>query len=152
MLRGSMRGRRNSPPAAATSERFTSGMPNDAAVDATTMSHARTISVPPASAGPSTAAMSGLVRGRATSPPKPPRFGLEVAGLALVDRLQVGAGAEHVALGGEHTQPDLGVLLELIERGFHAPRDVAVDGVLLLGTVDLEDADTPADFVVDHGA
>ncbi len=30
-------------------------------------------------------------------------------------------------------------------------RDVAVDGVLLVGTVDLEDTDASPDFVVDHG-
>ncbi len=72
MLRGILRGRRNRPPAAATRLRFTSGMPNTAVRDATTMSQASTSSVPPARAGPSTAAMTGLVRSRCTKPPKPP--------------------------------------------------------------------------------
>ena len=72
MLRGILRGRRNSPPAAATRLRLTSGMPNTAVSEATTRSHARTISVPPARAGPSTAAMIGLVRSRWTKPAKPP--------------------------------------------------------------------------------
>ncbi len=53
-------------------------------------------------------------------PAEPTALGLQVAGLALVDRLEVRTGAEHVALGREHTQPDVGVLLELIERCFHA--------------------------------
>jgi hypothetical protein len=43
-----------------------------AVVDATTRSHDSTISVPPASAGPSTAAMIGFTRSRVTMPPKPP--------------------------------------------------------------------------------
>ncbi len=38
MLSGILRPRRNSPPAPATSERFTSGMPKVAVVDATTRS------------------------------------------------------------------------------------------------------------------
>ncbi len=74
MLKGILRGRRNRPPAAATSERLTSGMPKRAWVEATTRSHASTISVPPASAGPSTAAMIGLTLSRVTMPPKPPRL------------------------------------------------------------------------------
>jgi hypothetical protein len=48
-------------------------MPNTAVSLATTMSQARTISVPPARAGPSTAAITGLVRSRCTKPAKPPR-------------------------------------------------------------------------------
>src|SRR6476646_764168 len=55
------------------SPRFTSGRPNDAAVEATTRSHASTSSIPPPTAYPSTAAMSGLVRWRRTKPTSPPR-------------------------------------------------------------------------------
>ncbi len=47
-------------------------MPKVAVVEATTRSHDSTISVPPASAGPSTAAMIGFVRSRWTMPAKPP--------------------------------------------------------------------------------
>ena len=72
MLNGILRGRRNNPPAAATKERLASGSPKRAFDEATMRSHARQISVPPASAGPSTAAMSGLVRSRATMPANPP--------------------------------------------------------------------------------
>ena len=74
MAGGRARGRRNRPPAAATSERLTSGTPNRAAVEATTRSQASTISVPPARAGPSTAAIIGLVRARRAMPPNPPRL------------------------------------------------------------------------------
>ena len=72
MLRGSRRGRRKRPPAAATRLRLTSGTPNFETRDATTRSHASTISQPPASANPSTAAMSGLVRRLLTRPANPP--------------------------------------------------------------------------------
>ena len=46
--------------------------PNLAPCDATTRSHASAISQPPASAAPSTAAISGLVRGYRTMPANPP--------------------------------------------------------------------------------
>ena len=71
-LRGRTRGSRNSPPAAAISERFTSGIPKRAAVDATMRSHDKAISVPPANAGPSHAAMRGFDRSLVTMPAKPP--------------------------------------------------------------------------------
>ena len=50
MAGGSTRGSRTRPPAAATSERLTSGIPNCEPVDATRRSHDRAISVPPATA------------------------------------------------------------------------------------------------------
>ena len=53
------------PPAAAISPRCTSGMPNSAVSAATTRSHESTISKPPASAGPFTAAMIGFGKSRA---------------------------------------------------------------------------------------
>ncbi len=84
MLRGILRGRRKRPPAPATRLRFTSGMPKVAVREATTRSHDSTISVPPASAGPSTAAMMGLVRSRVVMPPKPPRAVESAAGLTLI--------------------------------------------------------------------
>ena len=62
MCFGSLRGRRKRPPAAAARDRLTSGTPNRELFDATTKSQASTISQPPASAAPSTAAMIGLVR------------------------------------------------------------------------------------------
>ena len=56
-----------------------------------------TISVPPARAGPSTAAMIGLVRSRVDDAAEAARLVCRSAGVARVDRLEVGAGAEHVA-------------------------------------------------------
>src|SRR3954471_20949904 len=64
-------GRRSSAPPAATSERLTSGMPNFAPEAATIRSHASAISKPPATAKPSTAAISGLRDARWTMPAKP---------------------------------------------------------------------------------
>src|SRR4051794_22553319 len=68
---GTRCGRRRSAPAAATSERFTSGMPSRASREATIRSHASAISRPPAIAKPSTAAISGLRAERCTMPAKP---------------------------------------------------------------------------------
>src|SRR2546421_12098019 len=68
-------GRRNSPPAPATSDRLTSGNPKAALVEATMRSQERAISHPPASAGPSTAAMIGLRRWRGAVAAKPPFLG-----------------------------------------------------------------------------
>mmetsp|Transcript_134739 Transcript_134739/g.418755 ORF Transcript_134739/g.418755 Transcript_134739/m.418755 type:complete len:220 (+) Transcript_134739:136-795(+) len=65
-------GSRKRPPAAGMSERLTSGTPKLAFVEATTRSHDRTISQPPARAMPSTAAIRGFVRGNATMPANPP--------------------------------------------------------------------------------
>mmetsp|Transcript_106898 Transcript_106898/g.312536 ORF Transcript_106898/g.312536 Transcript_106898/m.312536 type:complete len:248 (-) Transcript_106898:16-759(-) len=69
---GIFMGSRKRPPAAGMSERLTSGTPKTAFVDATTRSHASTISQPPARAMPSTAAIRGFVRGKPTRPAKPP--------------------------------------------------------------------------------
>ena len=59
-------------------------MPNTAVREATTRSQASTISVPPARAGPSTAAMIGLVRSRCTSPAKPPFFVIMPPGSVVI--------------------------------------------------------------------
>ena len=74
MFFGNTRGSRTKPPAEAIRERLTSGSPNRAAVLATIRSHANANSVPPANAGPSTAAIKGLILSRATIPPNPPLF------------------------------------------------------------------------------
>src|SRR5204863_412751 len=65
------RGRRSSAPPAATSERLASGMPILAPLAATIRSQARAISIPPATAKPSTAAISGLRDARWALPAKP---------------------------------------------------------------------------------
>ncbi len=88
MLSGILRPSRNRPPAAAARLRFTSGIPKVADPDATTRSQARTISVPPARAGPSTAARIGFTRSRVTIPPKPPRLVWSAAALPLLISLR----------------------------------------------------------------
>ena len=70
-LRGKARGRRYSPPAAASSPRDTSGSPKLACEEATARSQASTISQPPASALPFTAAIHGFLRSASTKPAKP---------------------------------------------------------------------------------
>ena len=71
---GTRFGNRVVPPAMATRDRLTSGRPKAALGDATTRSHARTNSQPPATAGPSTAAITGFVLSNVTNPPNPPRL------------------------------------------------------------------------------
>ena len=70
-VRGMRAGRRIRPPAAAASPRLTSGIPNVASSEATTRSQDSTSSHPPASAGPSTAAISGFDGGRWVMPANP---------------------------------------------------------------------------------
>src|SRR5919206_974591 len=79
------RGRRSSAPAAATSERLTSGTPRRAPRTATMRSQARAISKPPARANPSIAAISGLRAARRVMPanPRSPTYGRSPATNAL---------------------------------------------------------------------
>ncbi len=98
------------------------------------------------------AAMTGLVRSRITKPAKPPRFVCRSAALPRADGLQIGAGREHRTLVREDAHPRVVVVLELIDGGLHPSRDVAVDGVAGLGTVEREERDVPLQFVIDHGA
>ena len=110
------------------------------------------ISQPPASAGPSIAAMTGFVRSRCTKPANPPRFVCRSACLSGADGLQIGAGGEHRAFVSEDADPCVVVVLELIDRGLHAPRDITVHGVAGLGTVQSQEGDVPLQLVVDHEA
>ncbi len=66
-----MRGSRIRAPPAATSERLTSGTPRRAPREATIKSQASATSSPPATAKPSTAAISGFSAGRSTIPANP---------------------------------------------------------------------------------
>ena len=81
-------------------------------MEATTRSQDSTISVPPARAGPSTAAMIGLVRSRMRDAAEAAPLGGQAAGVAGVDLLEVGAGAEHRRHAGEDADPDVVVGLE----------------------------------------
>ncbi len=155
MFRGSFRGKRKSAPAAAIRFRFTSGTPKTAVRDATTRSQASTISVPPASAGPSTAAMMGFVRVALHEAREAAALGHHAARIDA-HLLQVGAGAEDVALAGpgagEDPDPRLVVGLELVDGLLEALRDRGVDGVARVGTVDGDDGDVAFFAVLDHGA
>ena len=141
-LRGSARGRRNRPPADAMRERLTSGIPNVAAVDATTRSHANTISVPPAKAGPSTAAMTGLTRSRRVKPAKPPRSVENVRPSPRSMALRSAPGAEDRAGPGQDTDRRLGVGLQPIDRCLETVGNGSVDRIARVRPVDRDDRHT----------
>ena len=129
-------------------DRFTSGTPNRAVVEATMRSQARMISVPPARAGPSTAAMMGLVRSRRVIPRiRPARCaGRRPAG---VDLLEVGPGREHRRHAGEDADPEGVVSFELVDGVLDAVGHVSVDGVASLGPVDGDDGPVSFGGVLD---
>ena len=115
-------------------------MPSLAPLAATIRSQARAISRPPATAKPSIAAISGFAAGFWTMPgesavPRPWT-------LARRERLQVHAGAEALALAGDHADAEPVVRVELIERGRHRLGHRQVDGVSGVGAVqgDQQDA------------
>jgi hypothetical protein len=80
MALGRARGKRKTPPAAATRLRFTSGKPKVAVSATTARSQASSSSSPPAKAWPCAAAIHSLLRSARTKPAKPP---FSVARLAL---------------------------------------------------------------------
>ena len=110
-----------SPPAAAMSPRCASGIPNREVSAATTRSHDSTISKPPASAGPLTAAISGFGKSRVATPANPPLPRAMSMPRPGRDDLQVGARGEHLARAGEHDRAQVGVGLDLVERGRPSP-------------------------------
>ena len=152
MLSGILRPRRNRPPAAATSDRFTSGMPKVAVVEATTRSHDSTISVPPASAGPSTAAMIGLVRSRWTMPAKPPRWVASPPALPALISLR-SAPAQNTGGSPVRIPTQMRVVgLDLVDGLLDALGDGAVHRVAGLRAVDLDDRERSTLLEVDgHG-
>src|ERR1700757_1991456 len=101
-----------------------SEMPNLALSPAMRMSVACRISVPPAIAGPSTAAISGLVRRRPlssdsmTDASKSP---LPAPGGVARHRLEVGARAERAARPGQDAHPNLGVSVDPVPCLRHQP-------------------------------
>ena len=60
-----------------------------------------------------------------------------------------GAGGEDRTLAGDDADPRLVVILEAVDRRFHALGDIAVDGVARLGAADGDDGDVAVEFVVD---
>src|SRR5918998_1169253 len=80
-------------------------------------------------------------------------FGLQRAGVAGVDLLEIGARAEHGGLTGEDAHPDAVVGLDLVDGVLDALGDGAVDGVAGFGTVDLDDRERSPLLEFDsHGA
>src|SRR4029450_6050077 len=78
--------------------------------------------------------------------------GLEGGGVAGVDLLEVGAGAEHRRLAGEDADPDAVVGLDAVDGLLNALGDGAVDGVPGLRAVDLDDRERSPLLVLDgHG-
>ena len=94
-----------------------------------TRSQASTISKPPPSAHPSTAAISGLAGGRSTMPPKPRAGSLTCSPAA--NALRSMPGAEGGAVAVQHADPQLGRAVEQVERAGDAGRHRAVHGVAL---------------------
>ena len=146
---GIRRGRRSSAPAAATSPRLTSGMPKRASRAATMRSHDSATSKPPASAQPSTAAISGL-RGGALGDAGEAAVA-DVRALAGHERLQVHARAERAAGAGEDARAQRLVLVEPVERGGDALGDGQVDRVARLRPVDGDDEDLAVGLGADGG-
>src|SRR5204863_6972255 len=123
---GIRRGRRISAPPAATRPRLTSGVPKRASRAATIRSQARAISNPPATAQPSTAAISGLRGGAWTMPakPRPATYGRSPATNAFRS-----IPAQRV------------VAVQPLERRGDALRHREVDRVARLRPVDRDDQD-----------
>ena len=98
--------------------------------------------MPPATAKPSIAAISGLRAARCAMPAKPrsPNHG----GLALDERAEVHARGEEAAGAGEHADGQAVVAVELIERAGDALGERGVDGVAHLGPVERDQQDVAA--------
>src|SRR5487761_1569456 len=116
------------PPAPAARPRVTSGRPNCASSLATTRSQASTSSNPPASAYPSTAAITGLTGGRRV--------------IAGQEPLQIHACAESAAGAGQDEDADVLAPVQILDGLGDAGRDRPVDRVPHFGPVDGDDGDT----------
>ncbi len=68
-----------------------------------------------------------------------------VAAAGVVERLEVGSGAERAVGTGEHRDGEIVVALELLERVAQLQRRRPVDGVAHLGSVDRDRADRVVD-------
>ena len=114
-------------------------MPNRAVSAATTRSHDSTISNPPASAGPFTAAMSGFGKSRCHDARRSRPCRARCRRAALRDDLEVGAGREHLAGTGQHDRAQLVVGLDLVEDRRHRLADLGTDRVARFGPVEREE-------------
>ena len=135
------RGRRTVPRSTSGTPKRRQYTPSVASDAATRRSHHSASSSPPATAGPSIAAMTGLPRRSRVGPIGPGPALADGAAVALGQRLEVGAGAEVAAGSGEHGDADVVVGVERLERLEQVRRGGRVDGVAPLRPVDRDDAD-----------
>ena len=125
-------------------------MPNCAPRAATIRSQARTISNPPASANPSTAAISGLREDRRAIPAKP-RSSSHGAGASGGERFEVHPRAETFTGAGEYADRNRGVAIELLERLRDRLGGFQVDRVARLGPVE-RDHQNAVTALAEHGS
>ena len=125
-------------------------MPKRASRAATIRSQASATSKPPASAQPSTAAISGLRGGPWTMPAKPRPS--DVRPLAGHERLQVHPRAERAAGAGEDADAQGVLAVEPVERRRDALGDREVDGVARLRPVERDDQDVAVGLGADGRA
>ena len=124
--------------------------PKVASSATTRMSAHNASSMPPATAKPSTAAITGFDSrsrlgpiGAIESWPPISRF---LFGIARCHRLEVGAGAEIAAGAGEHRDRGLGIGIEGAKRVEQLARGRAIDGVAAMRTIDGDDGHGPIAF------
>ena len=113
-------------------------------------SHARQSSVPPASAAPSTAAMIGLVRCRATNPAKPPRSCGADPCRPLWISLRSAPAQNTGGVAVSTPTHKRWVVLDPIDRRLESLRDVGVDRVARLGSIDRDNSDVADGREVDR--
>ena len=117
--------------------------PRTASDAATRRSHHSASSSPPATAGPSMAAITGL---RQREPRRTHRAGTVVghrATIALGERLEVGTGAEVASGAGQHGDGQRLVGVEVDERLEQRCGGDRVDGVAAIRAIDGHDANRP---------
>ena len=129
------------PPAPGSTPRLISGWPNLADSEATTRSHSIASSHPPPRQKPDTAATIGVRTLRIGVPLLEPPVLVERhrrPGGQLVD---VGARRERALPASEHDRTDLGIVVELRQRGDDGVHELARERVQLLRPVHEHDAD-----------
>ncbi len=83
---------------------------------------------------------------------EPALLGAHLSSGAARDGLEIGARTEHRAGTGDDADPDVVVRFDVVDGGFDPLRNVAVDRVAGLGSVDGDEADVVGNRVVDHGS
>ena len=118
--------------------------PSDASTAATRRSHHSASSRPPATAGPSIAAMTGFDSAAGSGPSDPDRRRDTGPPITVGERLEVGAGAEVATRTGEHGDGQRLVGVEVDERVEQRRGGDGVDGVAPFRAIDGDDANRPS--------